>query len=265
MLSLNSLFSSVARALLVLNFGLLLSFMTAPVSANTMEDMLTAVNAERAQYGLSPLVLSYKLTQAAQTQADDMAFNKFMSHYGSDGSSPFDRMKRVGYNYKTAGENVAAGYDSVTDVMVGWMNSEGHRANILDSSFTQLGVGYQSDSNGRWYWVQTFGTPFNTDSNDIIPVNTYYTNPNSYSMMQQRAEILFNLLEYDYPVLFAPSRVTEQMYDDYGDVIYYRIYDETNSALAVYMGDFYYFLGDEWYRYGSLDDVNADLCYGYCW
>jgi uncharacterized protein YkwD len=80
-----------------------------------------------------------------------------MSHTGSDGSSPFDRMKRYGYNYRWAGENVAAGQSSPQDAMRSWMNSSGHRKNILNGKFRDIGVGYARGGRYGHYWTQTFG------------------------------------------------------------------------------------------------------------
>jgi uncharacterized protein YkwD len=78
-----------------------------------------------------------------------------MSHTGSDGSSPFDRIRRYGYNYRRAAENVAAGYSSAQDVMRGWMNSSGHRANILNPRYRDIGIG--DASGNKRYWTETFG------------------------------------------------------------------------------------------------------------
>jgi uncharacterized protein YkwD len=104
--------------------------------------MVTAINNERARYGLPPVVANTKLNTAAQKHSRDMANNDFFSHTGSDGSSPFTRMKREGYYYTYAMENIAAGYPTVSQVVTGWMNSPGHRANILSKYLKEIGVGY---------------------------------------------------------------------------------------------------------------------------
>ncbi|MFF8477049.1 CAP domain-containing protein [Streptomyces sp. NPDC015414] len=113
------------------------------------------VNAERGKVGCSPLTLNATLTKAAQEHSADMAAHQNMSHTGSDGSSPGDRITGAGYSWSSYGENVAYGYSTAEEVMAGWMASPGHRANILNCAFKEIGVGLaQPDS----YWTQDFGT-----------------------------------------------------------------------------------------------------------
>lgn len=88
-----------------------------------------------------------------------MATHDYFSHTGLNGSSPGERISATGYVWRTYGENIAYGYASAESVMQGWINSDGHLANILNGNFTQLGVGYRKDSNGRPYYVQVFATP----------------------------------------------------------------------------------------------------------
>lgn len=118
------------------------------------DKVLTLVNAERAKAGCSPLTENAKLTKAAQDHSQDMADHQNMSHTGSDGSSMSDRLARVGYAFRTAGENVAYGYSSPESVMDGWMNSPGHKANILNCAFKEIGIGLAQPGN---YWTQDFG------------------------------------------------------------------------------------------------------------
>ena len=127
-----------------------------------IQAVLESHNAERARRKLSPLVLDPELTAAAQAHADDMARRGKMAHRGGDGSSPFDRMKRAGYSFQAAGENVAYGFDRVDAVMAGWMKSPGHRRNIL-GDYTQLGVGRAIAPGDVSYWCVTFGTPMDRD------------------------------------------------------------------------------------------------------
>ena len=87
-----------------------------------------------------------------------MAGRRKMAHKGGDGSSPFDRMKRTGYDFRAAAENVAYGFDDVDSVMAGWMRSPGHRRNIL-GRFSEIGVGRAIARDGASYWCVTFGTP----------------------------------------------------------------------------------------------------------
>jgi uncharacterized protein YkwD len=95
------------------------------------EQVIALTNQERAQHGCPALTADDQLTNAAQGHSSDMAINDYFSHTGLDGSSPFDRMAREGYEYSRAAENIAVGYSTPERVVEGWMNSEGHRKNIL--------------------------------------------------------------------------------------------------------------------------------------
>ncbi|MEU6812765.1 CAP domain-containing protein [Streptomyces sp. NPDC046831] len=113
------------------------------------------VNAERSKVGCAPLTVNATLTKAAQAHSEDMAAHRNMSHTGSDGSSPGDRITRAGYTWSTYGENVAYGYATPEKVMAGWMSSPGHKANILNCGFKEIGVGLAQPGD---YWTQDFGT-----------------------------------------------------------------------------------------------------------
>jgi len=120
--------------------------------------MLASVNAQRAQAGVGALSLCGTLTTAAQRHSEDQAAHNSMTHTGSDGSTLGTRAGRAGYNGWTAlGENVAYGYTGVDSVMTGWMNSSGHRANILSSTYTHVGFGRATSGSGTEYWTQDFG------------------------------------------------------------------------------------------------------------
>ncbi|MGW5427177.1 CAP domain-containing protein [Streptomyces sp. NPDC004059] len=127
---------------------------TATASGATAR-VVQLVNAERAKVGCHPLTVNAKLTKAAQAHSADMAAHRNMSHTGSDGSSPGDRITRAGYTWSAYGENVAYGYATPEQVMTGWMNSPGHRANILNCSYKEIGVGLAQPGS---YWTQDFGT-----------------------------------------------------------------------------------------------------------
>jgi uncharacterized protein YkwD len=127
---------------------------TATASGATAR-VVQLVNAERAKVGCHPLTVNAKLTKAAQAHSADMAAHQNMSHTGSDGSSPGDRITRAGYTWSAYGENVAYGYATPEQVMTGWMNSPGHRANILNCSYKEIGVGLAQPGS---YWTQDFGT-----------------------------------------------------------------------------------------------------------
>jgi uncharacterized protein YkwD len=123
-----------------------------------MKALLEAHNRERKKEHLGPLTLAPKLNEAARIHAADMAKHKKLSHTGSDGSNVVDRVKRVGYVYVRAGENVANGQESVDAVMKTWMKSPGHRANIL-ANFTEMGAARVEDDEGANYWCVDFGIP----------------------------------------------------------------------------------------------------------
>jgi uncharacterized YkwD family protein len=110
-------------------------------------------NAERAKNGLSPLQMDTQLMAAAREKSEDMKTNQYFSHTSPTFGSPFDRLKALGISYQSAGENIAKGQKTAEEVVEAWMNSEGHRANILDSNFTHIGVGYVKDGS---IWTQQF-------------------------------------------------------------------------------------------------------------
>jgi uncharacterized YkwD family protein len=91
----------------------------------------------------------------AQAKAEDMAQNNYFSHTSPTYGTPFEMLKAFGVSYSTAGENIAKGQKSADAVMTAWMNSDGHRKNILGTGYTKLGVGYVN-KNGTTYWVQMF-------------------------------------------------------------------------------------------------------------
>jgi uncharacterized protein YkwD len=101
--------------------------------------MLT--NQERLNYGCDTLAMDDRLQMAAESHSQDMAINDFFSHIAPDGITPWDRIHSQGYFYSMAGENIAAGYSSPESVVEGWMNSDGHRANIINCGFKDIGVG----------------------------------------------------------------------------------------------------------------------------
>jgi uncharacterized protein YkwD len=124
----------------------------------TVSALVAAHNRVRAAHGRPPLAISGPLEAAAREHALDMARHRWMSHRGSDLSSPFRRMAAQGYTYRRAGENVAAGQRSVEEVMRGWMLSPGHRANIL-GRYSQIGAACATATGGTPYWCVTFGEP----------------------------------------------------------------------------------------------------------
>ncbi|KAJ0401664.1 hypothetical protein P43SY_001296 [Pythium insidiosum] len=126
-----------------------------PSTAAFSKQMLEAVNAERAKQGLSPLCYNKKVNAAAQAHSDDQARSKKMSHTGSNGSTLGQRVTAQGFKWNNVGENVAAGQRDVAAVMQAWMNSSGHRANILGKDFKFFGMGYATGGSTP-YWTQKF-------------------------------------------------------------------------------------------------------------
>ncbi len=122
---------------------------------NTQEEILKLVNAERAKNGLKALELDWQVSRVSQYKSDDMANNNYFSHQSPTYGSPFDMLKQFNIKYRSAGENIAKGQKTAQAVMTAWMNSSGHRANILGQGYTHLGVGY-TVKNGTTYWVQQF-------------------------------------------------------------------------------------------------------------
>jgi uncharacterized protein YkwD len=117
-------------------------------------------NAERSKAGLTPFRANTLLMQAAQLQADQMARLGRLEHElsGAKYPTPADRLAAVGYRWQSYGENIAMGQTSAAAVLDSWMHSSGHRANILNSRYQEIGVGYARDSAGRPYYVQVFAT-----------------------------------------------------------------------------------------------------------
>jgi uncharacterized protein YkwD len=119
------------------------------------QQALTLLNNDRAANGLPALKANSQLTQLARNYAQDMIRRGFFSHYNPEGQSPFDRMKQAGISYKYAGENLAVN-TSVANAEAAFMESSGHRANILSPNFTEVGIGVARNASGQVYVVQEF-------------------------------------------------------------------------------------------------------------
>gem|GEM_PF-516334 len=131
---------------------------TSPVSTNTSADEKRAfdlLNIDRANNGLKALKFNTKLTALGEKYAQDMINRKFFSHYNPEGQSPFDRMNEAGIKYSYAGENLAIN-TNVATAEKAFMNSSGHRANILNPNYTEVGIGVRYDTKGSVYVVQEF-------------------------------------------------------------------------------------------------------------
>ena len=122
-------------------------------NADIEQQVLDLVNKERAANGLKALQMDWQVARVAEHKSQDMAAKNYFDHTSPTYGSPFDMLKSYGISYKSAGENIAKGQKSAQEVVTAWMNSSGHRANILNSSYTHMGVGYVSNGN---IWTQLF-------------------------------------------------------------------------------------------------------------
>lgn len=139
-----------------------------PTSSSSLSPFIQRVleltNAERAKAGLSPLKINDKLNKSAQEHSQEMGDKDYFSHKGYNGSSIGDRVYASGYQYRFAGENIAAGQTTPEEVVQAWMNSQGHRENILNPQYQEIGIGYyylandMGEVNYNHYWTQNFGT-----------------------------------------------------------------------------------------------------------
>ncbi len=120
------------------------------------KQVVDLVNAERAKNGLSALTLDTSVSNVARIKSQDMATNNYFSHESPTYGRAGDMLKQFGIKYTAWGENIASGQKTPQEVVTAWMNSSGHRANILASDFTKIGVGYATNSNGKAYWTQIF-------------------------------------------------------------------------------------------------------------
>lgn len=125
---------------------------------NWGNEVLSLVNEERANYNAPPLKWNDTLAELAENHCKDMISRNFFSHDTPDGKTPFDRMKDIGISYVMAGENIAAGQTSPKSVMESWMNSPGHRKNILNPDFKYIGIGIAKGGSYGIYWTQEFAT-----------------------------------------------------------------------------------------------------------
>lgn len=127
--------------------------------AGPLAEVVTLTNVERARHGMRPLTFDARLAAAAQAHSADMVRRGFFAHENPDGRQVWDRAVAAGYAYRKVAENIAAGQRTAKEVVLGWMNSPGHRANILDGELAQIGVGCAEGGSYGVYWTQVFGTP----------------------------------------------------------------------------------------------------------
>ena len=200
--------------------------------------VLKLANEERSERGLNPLKLDNQLTNIAEDHSQSMAKNDFFGHKDpTDNSSSLDRINEGGYEWSRWGENVAAGYSTPEDVMEGWMKSPGHRKNILNPNFTEMGIGYEFLANDKGsvnynhYWTQVFGTPLSNSNNnssvkgvssekttsaDITSINTSAKPPSFVQQLtglinRERTEAGLDSLEVDKQLSQAARQHSKDM------------------------------------------------------
>ena len=126
------------------------------------DDVIRQTNKKRRKKGLDPLIGDSLLHEAAQGHADEMdAVGRYLGHDSADGRDAGDRINEVDYDWRTYRENAASGQMSAKEVVRGWMNSPGHRENLLSEDISEIGIGFSlDDRSGSSYWVQKFADPF---------------------------------------------------------------------------------------------------------
>jgi uncharacterized YkwD family protein/spore coat assembly protein SafA len=138
--------------------GQKLTIPTVTTSAQENE-VLRLVNIQRSNAGLQTLTMNWQLARCARYKSADMAQKGYFSHTSPTYGSPFQMMENFGLRFSSAGENIAYGQRTPAQVMNDWMNSSGHRANIMSRTYTQIGVGLARNSSGVCYWTQQFMKP----------------------------------------------------------------------------------------------------------
>ncbi|MCA0987942.1 SafA/ExsA family spore coat assembly protein [Guptibacillus algicola] len=125
-------------------------------SKDVGQQVMDLTNQERSKYGLAPLKWDWEVARVARYKSADMRDKNYFSHTSPTYGSPFQMLKNFGVSYRSAGENIAAGQSTPQEVVNAWMNSEGHRKNILNKGYTHIGVGYVSGGSYGHYWTQMF-------------------------------------------------------------------------------------------------------------
>ncbi|WP_052807467.1 CAP domain-containing protein [Risungbinella massiliensis] len=120
------------------------------------KEVVRLVNIERSKQGLKPLTIDEKVSSVADKKSQDMKDKGYFDHQSPTYGSPFDMLRKFDVKFSSAGENIAAGQKTAAEVVKGWMNSEGHRANILNASYTHIGVGFVEGGSYGTYWTQLF-------------------------------------------------------------------------------------------------------------
>lgn len=123
-------------------------------------EVIRLTNLERTKRGLPALTTNWQLSRVARYKSQDMVNKNYFAHESPTYGSPFKMMENFGLKFSAAGENIAYGQRTPQEVVTSWMNSPGHRANILSTAYTQIGVGAAKKANGTLYWTQQFIKPY---------------------------------------------------------------------------------------------------------
>lgn len=121
--------------------------------------LVRLINEERTRHRLAPLSYSSLLARTAENHSRDMARNGFFSHNNPAGQGTEERINRAGYRWRAYGENIGCGQDAPEKIMAAWMKSSSHRENILSGAYTEIGVGFVTGGECRYYWTGLFGRP----------------------------------------------------------------------------------------------------------
>ena len=240
---------------------------SADVGSNYAQEILDLVNEERASVGLRPLKLSSTLMDGTAIRADELT--EYFSHTRPNGTNCSTVVEDT-YPSSYLGENIAAGQNSAEDVMDDWMHSEGHRANILKSSYTELGVGlayvYKSEYNTNYpYWVQMFGNPYISPKNAEAGF-TFYSNSDSQVTLKVGNEFndevwaedlsnLYNFVAVDAQgnpnnLILAGNSISNTIYGGSGNSSLWGGYENVDDTLV---GG----AGAEMFWYGKYDGYDV--------
>ena len=199
-----ALFSALLVAVKIFTISLVSFGPVLPVfsSAITGENIISLTNESRKSFNLPALVSNQLLAKAAQAKANDMLAKGYFAHNSPDGKTPWDFIVSAGYSYLSAGENLAVNFVEAESVEAAWMNSPGHKANILNTKFVEIGVAAERgiwDGRNVWMAVQEFGLPLSAcDSPTKNLLNTIENNKIDISLSRQRLDIMKYDIETSY-------------------------------------------------------------------
>lgn len=245
----------VVMVVLVAGFGLKTAVANPAGGPTYEEQIVEIVNQERWNNGqLPPLKSSPLLDSSSETHSTNMANRDFFAHCDVDTKKkPWDRMTDVGYNWNYAGENIAVGYSTPTSVMNGWMNSSGHRANILSINYREIGVGYVYQSNDQGNIRQDTNGDCNADGRVVGPYYSYWTQ--NFGRRSNVYPVVINREAYE----TTSRNVNLYMYGDgWAQSMRFRNENGTWSAWMAYTPDVAWTLSSG----NGVKTVNAEISSG---